>query len=224
MNKYLAESLGTCLLVLFGCGSAVLAGSHIGFVGVALTFGFTLLLLAYLLGPISGCHLNPAVTLTLAFSKKLPACDVVPYIVAQVVGGVVGAYILLHIAQGHAHFNVHTTGFACNGFGEHSPGGYSELSCLITEAVMTTVLLLAVLSTTRKKFPSDIAGIFLGGTLVAIHLVSIPVTNTSVNVARSIGVAVIHGGWALHQLWLFAVAQLIAVVFAVVIFKTLEEK
>lgn len=224
MNKYLAESLGTCLLVLIGCGSAVLAGSHIGFAGVALAFGFALLLLVYWLGPISGCHLNPAVTLSLAFSKKLPASEIAPYIVAQVVGGIVGAYILLHIAQGHAHFNVHATGFACNGFGEHSPGGYSEMSCLITEAAMTLILLLAVLSTTRKKFPIDIAGIFLGATLTAVHLVSIPVTNTSVNMARSIGVALLHGGWALHQLWLFAVAQLIAVVLAVVIFQALEEK
>jgi aquaporin Z len=224
MNKYLAESLGTGLLVLIGCGSAVLAGSHIGFTGVALAFGFALLLLVYWLGPISGCHLNPAVTLTLAFSKKLPAHEIVPYIVAQIVGGIVGAYVLLHIAQGQAHFSVHATGFACNGFGDHSPGGYSEVSCLITEAAMTLILLLAVLSTTRKKFPSDVAGIFLGTTLAAIHLVSIPVTNTSVNMARSIGVALMHGGWALHQLWLFAVAQLIAVVLAVVIFQALEEK
>ena len=224
MNKYLAESLGTCLLVLFGCGSAVLAGTHIGFAGIALTFGFALMLLVYWLGPISGCHLNPAVTLSLAFSKKLPACEVTPYIIAQIVGGIVGAYALLHIAQGHAHFNVHAVDFACNGFGEHSPDKYSEISCLITEAIMTTVLLLAVLSTTRKKFPTDVTGIFLGVTLAAIHLVTIPVTNTSVNMARSIGVAVMHGGWALHQLWLFAVAQLIAVVVAVVLFKVLEEK
>lgn len=224
MNKYLAESLGTCLLVLIGCGSAVLAGSHIGFAGVSLAFGFALLLLVYWLGPISGCHLNPAVTLSLAFSKKLPTCEVVPYIVAQVVGGIVGAYILLHIAQGHGHFNMHAAGFACNGFGEHSPEKYSQASCLITEAAMTLVLLLAVLSTTRKKFPNEIAGIFLGTTLAAIHLVSIPVTNTSVNMARSIGVALLHGGWAVQQLWLFAVAQLIAVILAVVIFQALEEK
>jgi aquaporin Z len=224
MNKYLAEILGTCLLVLIGCGSAVLAGAHIGFAGVALAFGFALLLLVYWLGPISGCHLNPAVTLSLAFSKKFPAREVAPYIVAQVVGGIIGAYILLHIAQGHTHFNVHTAGFACNGFGEHSPEKYSQGSCLITEVVMTLVLLLAVLSTTRKKFPSEMAGIFLGITLAAVHLVSIPVTNTSVNMARSIGVALLHGGWAVQQLWLFAVAQLIAVVLAVVIFQALEEK
>lgn len=147
-----------------------------------------------------------------------------PYIVAQVVGGIVGAYLLLHIAQGHSHFNVHAVGFACNGFGEHSPEKYSQTSCIIMEATMTLVLLLAVLSTTRKKFPSEIAGIFLGFTLAVIHLVSIPVTNTSVNMARSIGVALLHGGWAVQQLWLFAVAQLIGVILAIFIFQALEEK
>ncbi len=222
MGKYLAEGLGTCLLVLFGCGSAVLAGPHIGLVGVALAFGFTLLLLTYWLGPISGCHINPAVTLTLAFTKKFPMRDVAPYIAAQLVGGIIGGYLLLHIAQGHAHFSL-DAGFACNGFGEHSPGGYSEFSGLITEAITTTVLLLAVLATTRKKFPTDINGIFLGITFASIYLVSMPVTNASSNIARSLGVAVIHGGWAMHQLWLFAVAQLIAVVLAIVLFKVLEE-
>lgn len=222
MNKYLAESLGTAFLVLLGCGSAVLAGSHIGFTGIALTFGLTLLLLVYWLGPISGCHLNPAVTLSLFFTKKLPVSEVLPYIIAQIVGAIIGAFILLHIAEGHHGFSL-MAGFACNGFGEHSPGGYSQISCLITEVLMTLVLLLAVLSTTRKKFPSDVAGIFLGFTLAVIHLVSIPVTNTSVNLARSIGPAVVHGGWAIHQLWLFAVAQIIAVVLAVVINNILED-
>jgi len=222
MGKYLSEGLGTCLLVLFGCGSAVLAGAHIGLVGVALAFGFALLILTYWLGPISGCHLNPAVTITLACTKKFPMSEVAPYIVSQLVGAVLGAYLLLHIAHGHAHFSLEA-GFACNGFGEHSPGGFSELSCLITEAVMTTVLLLAALATTRKKFPTDVTGLFMGVTLASIHLLSIPVTNTSVNIARSLGVAVIHGGWAMHQLWLFSVAQLIAIVVAIVLFRAIEE-
>ncbi|MBP9828595.1 MAG: aquaporin [Proteobacteria bacterium] len=223
MGKYLSEVLGTCLFVLFGCGSAVLAGGHIGLVGVALSFGFALLMLTYWLEPISGCHLNPAVTLVLAFSKKFPMRDIVPYIIAQLVGGILGGYLLLHIAQGHAHFSVEA-GFACNGFGEYSPGGYSELSGLITEVVMTTVLLLAALAIKCKKFPVDASGLFMGVTLASIHLLSLPVTNTSVNIARSLGVAVIHGGWAMQQLWLFGVAQLLAVVIAVVIFKVLEDE
>ncbi len=216
MNKYIAESLGTCLLVLIGCGSAVLAGSHIGFVGVSFAFGFALLFLAYWLGPISGCHLNPAVTLALAFSKKISSCNVVPYIAAQIIGGIIGGFILLQIAQGNTEFSL-VSGFACNGFAEHSPGNYSMISCLITEVVMTTILLLVVIGTTSKEFSVDAIGLCVGATLFTIHLVSIPVTNTSVNLARSIGVAVVHGGWALEQLWLFAAAQLIAVLLAVVL-------
>ncbi|MCX7343708.1 MAG: aquaporin [Proteobacteria bacterium] len=216
MNKYIAESLGTCLLVLIGCGSAVLAGSHIGFVGVSFAFGFALLFLAYWLGPISGCHLNPAVTLALAFSKKISSCNVVPYIAAQIIGGIIDGFILLQIAQGNTEFSL-VSGFACNGFAEHSPGNYSMISCLITEVVMTTILLLVVIGTTSKEFSVDAIGLCVGATLFTIHLVSIPVTNTSVNLARSIGVAVVHGGWALEQLWLFAAAQLIAVLLAVVL-------
>lgn len=222
MNKYIAEILGTCLLVLMGCGSAVLAGSQIGLLGIALTFGFSLLFLAYWLGPISGCHLNPAVTLTLAFSKKTPMGEVVPYIISQIIGGILGGFILLQIAQGNAEFSL-TSGFACNGFAEHSPGKYSMVSCLITEATMTFVLLMVVLATTKKEFSASATGLCVGITLAAIHLVSIPVTNTSVNLARSIGVAALHGGWALEQLWLFAVAHLIAVVLAIVVSKLLND-
>lgn len=222
MNKYIAEVLGTCLLVLMGCGSAVLAGSQIGLLGIALTFGFTLLFLAYWLGPISGCHLNPAVTLALACSKKSSASEVIPYIIAQIMGGILGGFILLQIAQGNAEFSL-ASGFACNGFAEHSPGKYSMISCLITEAAMTFVLLMVVIGTTRKEFSAGAIGLTVGITLAAIHLVSIPITNTSVNLARSIGVAVVHGGWALEQLWLFAVAHLIAVVLAVVFSKILQD-
>lgn len=222
MRKYLSEALGTCLLVLFGCGSSVLAGAHIGLVGVSIAFGFALLVLTYWLVPISGCHLNPAITITLASAKKFPVSDIAPYVVAQLIGAILGGYLLLHIAQGHSHFSLES-GFACTGFGEHSPGGFSEMSCLITEVVMTTVLLLAALVITRKKFPADATGLFMGVTLTSIHLLSIPVTNTSVNIARSLGVAAIHSGWALDQLWLFAVAQIIAIVLAIVIFKLTEE-
>ncbi len=223
MNKYLAESFGTAFLVIIGCGSAVLAGSHIGFLGVSLSFGFALLLLAYLLGPISGCHLNPAVTLCLFITKKFPGSDVLPYIVAQIIGGIVGGYYLFYIAHGQPGFSL-DAGFACNGFGEHSPGGYSMASCFLTEVLMTEILLLAVLATTRQKFSTEFTGIFVGLTLAAVHLVSIPVTNTSVNFARSVGVAVVHGGWAIHQLWLFAAAQVVAVIFAIIVWKLIETK
>lgn len=223
MQKYIAEIFGTFCLVLLGCGSAVLAGSHIGIVGIALTFGLTLLSLEYLLGPISGCHLNPAVTLSLAFSKKIAHKEIIPYIAAQIIGAVIGGYLLLCIAEGKTGFAI-ANGFACNGFGTHSPEGYSMISCLITEVVMTLVLLMAVMATTRKNFPSGFAGMFVGLTLTVVHLVSIPVTNTSVNLARSIGVAVVHGGWALEQLWLFAIAQLIAVALAGILNNFLEHK
>jgi aquaporin Z len=214
VTKYLAELIGTCILVLIGCGSAILAGGGIGFVGISLAFGFALLLLTYCLGPISGCHLNPAVTLCLALSRKFPSCNVPGYIISQCLGAILGAFVIYLIATGKAGFDVQQ-GFALNGFGEHSPKGYSMVSCLITEAVLTTLLLFVVLSTTHSSFPGQFSGIAVGFTLAAIHLVSIPVTNTSVNFARSLGVAVFHGGWALEQLWLFAVAQVIAVLVAI---------
>ena len=217
-TRYLSEFIGTCLLVLMGCGCAVLAGGDVGFVGVAFAFGTTLLFLAYCLGPVSGCHLNPAVTLCLAFSKKFPSSDVVGYIVAQCLGAILGGFVVYLIASGKAGFDIHQ-GFALNGFAEHSPKGYSMISCLVTEVVMTAVLLFVILSTTHKSFPSQFTGITVGFTLMAIHLVSIPVTNTSVNIARSLGTAVFHGGWAIEQLWLFAVAHIIAVVLALVVHK-----
>ena len=223
MQKYIAEIFGTFCLVLLGCGSAVLSGSHIGIVGIALTFGLTLLSLVYLLGPISGCHLNPAVTIVLAFSKKIAHKEIIPYIAAQIIGAVIGGYVLLHIAEGKTGFSI-AHGFACNGFGHHSPEGYSMISCLITEVVMTLILLMSVLATTKKNFPNGFAGLFVGLTLTVIHLVSIPVTNTSVNLVRSLGVAVFHGGWALEQLWLFGLAQLIAVALAGILSNFLDHK
>lgn len=214
MQKYMAEIFGTFTLVLLGCGSAIFAGTHIGFVGVALSFGFALMLLAYLLGPISGCHLNPAVTITLAITKKFNSSDVVPYIISQLIGAVLAGYVLSYVAHGKEVFTVFDH-FACNGFGEHSPDKYNMISCLIIEVLMTLILLKAVLATTRCSFPAGFAGLFVGVTLAVIHLVSIPVTNTSVNLARTLGVAVVHGGWALEQIWLFALAHVIAIVLAV---------
>ena len=213
LSRYLAELIGTLILVLMGCGSAVLAGSAIGFVGVSLTFGLTLLLLAYAIGPISGCHVNPAVTLCLFFDKKIEACEVPGYIISQLIGGVIGAWILYLIASGMPGFDI-SKGFALNGFGEHSPHHFSMISCLITEIAMTSLLLFVVLATTKPYFSGGFGGITVGLTLAAIHLVSIPVTNTSVNLARSFGPALFHGGWALQQLWLFAIAQFIAVIVA----------
>lgn len=215
-TRYLAEFIGTCLLVLMGCGCAVFAGLDVGFVGVSLSFGIALLFLAYCFGPISGCHLNPAVTLCLAFSKKISFSDIPGYIIAQCLGAILGGFVIYLIASGKAGFDIQH-GFALNGFAEHSPKGYSMVSCLLTETVMTAVLLFVILSTTHKSFPSHFTGITVGLTLTAIHLVSIPVTNTSVNIARSLGTAFFHGGWALEQLWLFAVAHILAIVLAIIV-------
>lgn len=220
MIKYFAEFLGTLLLVVGGVGSAVLAGSSIGFIGVAFAFGFTLTLLAYCIGPISGCHVNPAVTLGLYFARKFPLSQVIPYILVQLIGAVAGAAIIYVIASGKTGFNVHE-GFAANGFGEHSPGGYSALSAAITEILLTALLVFVVLNTTRSQFPSGCNAFAVGITLVVIHLVSIPVTNTSVNFARSLGSAVFIGGPFLTQLWLFAVAHVIAALVAALIYQGL---
>ena len=218
LNRYLAELFGTFLLVLFGCGSAVLAGGDIGFLGVSLTFGITLLFLIYCIGPVSGCHVNPAVTLCLAVANKFPKADVFGYVLAQLIGAVIGAYVLHLIASGLPGFDM-AKGFALNGFGEHSPHKFGMTACLITEVVMTATLLYAILCSTKSYYAGGFAGVAIGLTLAAIHMVSIPVTNTSVNFARSFGVAIIHGGWAVQQLWLFAVAHVIAIALAVIVFK-----
>ncbi len=222
-QRYLAEFFGTLLLVLFGCGSAVLAGSAIGFLGVSFTFGITLLFLIYSIGPVSGCHLNPAVTLCLAIVNKIPKIDVPGYLIAQCVGAVIGGYILYIIAVGAPEFAL-TKGFALNGFGEHSPGKYGMIACFVTEVVMTSVLLYVILASTKSYYAKGFAGLSIGLTLVAIHLVSIPVTNTSVNFARSFGVALVHGGWAMQQLWLFAAAHLLAIVVALIIYAVTHPK
>ncbi|HSQ22894.1 MAG TPA: aquaporin Z, partial [Pyrinomonadaceae bacterium] len=204
-----AEFLGTFWLVFGGCGSAVLAAAFpnvgIGFLGVALAFGLTVLTMAYAIGHISGCHLNPAVTIGLFTGKRIPATDVLPYIVAQVLGAIVGAGVLYVIASGKEGFSL-AGGFAANGYAAHSPGGYSLVAALTAEAVLTFMFLMIILGSTDERAPKGLAPIAIGLGLTLIHLISIPVTNTSVNPARSTGPAIFVGGWALSQLWLFWVA------------------
>ena len=207
MKKYLAELIGTFVLVFAGCGSAVLAGEHIGFLGVSLAFGLALLAMAYTVGPVSGCHINPAVTLGLFLSRKMPAREVPGYIGAQILGGILGAAVLLVILKGGpAGYDPLTSGFAANGYGEHSPGHYNATAAFATETVLTFLLVLTVLGATDLRAPVGFAGLPIGMVLVVIHLVGIPVTNTSVNPARSISQAVFVGDWALSQLWLFIIA------------------
>jgi aquaporin Z len=212
LKKLGAEFIGTLWLVLGGCGSAVLAASFphvgIGLLGVALAFGLTVLTMAFAIGHISGCHLNPAVTFGLVAGGRFPAKDLIPYVIAQVLGGIVGALILYIIASGAAGFDV-TAGFASNGYGEHSPGGYSLIAALVCEIVMTFMFLMVIMGSTDDRAPKGFAPIAIGLCLTLIHLISIPVTNTSVNPARSTGVALFVGGWAAQQLWLFWLAPII---------------
>jgi aquaporin Z len=211
-KRLMAEFFGTFWLVFGGCGSAVLAAAYpelgIGFAGVALAFGLTVLTMAYAIGHISGCHLNPAVTLGLVTGKRFPASEVLQYWVAQLIGAVVGAGVLYVIASGKAGFDV-TAGFASNGFAEHSPGGYSMMAGMTAECVLTFFFLMIILGATDKRAPAGFAPIAIGLGLTLIHLIGIPVTNVSVNPARSTGPALFAGGWALQQLWLFWVAPLI---------------
>lgn len=225
MTKKLgAEFFGTFWLVLGGCGSAVLAAGFpdigIGLLGVALAFGLTVLTMAYAVGHISGCHLNPAVSIGLWAGGRFKVSELVPYIGAQVVGGIAGAAILYLIATGKAGFDV-SAGFASNGYGEHSPDGYSLVSALVTEVFMTFMFLIIILGATDKRAPSGFAPIAIGLGLTLIHLISIPVTNTSVNPARSTGVAVFVGDWAVSQLWLFWVAPIGGAILAGLIYRWL---
>lgn len=222
MQKYGAEFFGTFWLVLGGCGSAVLAAAFpevgIGLLGVSLAFGLTVLTMAFAIGHISGCHLNPAVSLGLWAGGRFPAKELLPYIVAQVLGGVVAGGVLYLIASGRTGFEL-AAGFASNGYGAHSPGGYSLLAALITEVVMTMMFILVIMGATDKRAPQGFAPIAIGLCLTLIHLISIPVTNTSVNPARSTGVAVFTGDWALSQLWLFWVAPIIGGMLGAVIYR-----
>jgi len=221
-----AEFLGTLWLVLGGCGSAVLAARFpevgIGLLGVSLAFGLTLLTMAFAIGHISGCHINPAVSIGLWAGGRFPANELLPYIVAQVAGGIAGAGILYLIASGAAGFDL-AGGFASNGFGEHSPGGYSLASCLVSEVVMTFGFLIVILGSTDERAPKGLAPIAIGLCLTLIHLVSIPVTNTSVNPARSTGPALFVGGWALGQLWLFWVAPIVGAALAGIAYRWLGQ-
>src|SRR5882724_6642419 len=217
-----AEFFGTFWLVLGGCGSAVLAAAFpqlgIGFAGVALAFGLTVLTMAYAIGHVSGCHLNPAVSVGLWAGGRFKAAELLPYIVAQVLGAIAGAAVLYAIASGKAGFDVHA-GFASNGFGEHSPGGYALAACLVCEVVMTFGFVFVIMGSTHGSAPRGFAPIAIGLGLTLIHLISIPVTNTSVNPARSTGPALFAGGWAIQQLWLFWLAPLIGAAFAGVVYR-----
>jgi aquaporin Z len=221
-NRLAAEFIGTFWLVLGGCGSAVLAAAFpnlgIGFLGVALAFGLTLLTMAFAIGHISGCHLNPAVSVGLVVGGRFKASDLIPYIIAQVLGAIAAAAVLYVIASGKAGFDVHA-GFASNGFGDHSPGGYSLTAALVCEVVMTFMFLMIILGATDKRAPAGFAPIAIGLGLTLIHLISIPVTNTSVNPARSTGPALFAGGWALAQLWLFWVAPILGAAIAGVVYR-----
>ena len=216
-QRLLAECVGTFWLVFGGCGSAVLAAAFpdvgIGLLGVSLAFGLTVVTMAYAVGHISGCHLNPAVTIGLMAGGRFPAAKVAPYVVAQVLGAIVAGGVLYEIASGKAGFDV-SGGFASNGYGVHSPGGYSLAAAALTEIVMTAIFLFVILGATAKDAPPGFGGLAVGLALTLIHLISIPVTNTSVNPARSTGVAVFVGGWALAQLWLFWIAPIVGAFIA----------
>jgi aquaporin Z len=222
-KKLGAEFIGTFWLVLGGCGSAVLAATFpqtgIGFLGVALAFGLTLLTMVYAIGRISGCHINPAVSFGLWAGGKLPGKDLVPYVIAQVAGAIAASAVLYLIASGKAGFDL-AGGFASNGYGEHSPGGYSLLACLVTEAVMTFMFVFIILGAIHKLSPAGFAGIAIGLSLTLVHLFTIPVTNCSVNPASSTGPALFAGGWALSQLWLFWVAPIVGALLAGLIYRT----
>ena len=226
IKQFAAEFFGTFWLVLGGCGSAVLAAAFpdvgIGLLGVSLAFGLTVLTMAFAIGHISGCHLNPAVSIGLWAGGRFSSKDLLPYIVAQVLGGIVAGAVLYFIASGKAGFEV-SAGFASNGYGEHSPGGYSLGAAFLTEVVMTLMFLLVIHGATDKRAPQGFAPIAIGLCLTLIHLISIPVTNTSVNPARSTGVALFVGGWAVQQLWLFWVAPIIGGVLGGIVYRWLGE-
>ena len=227
MKRYAAEIFGTFWLVLGGCGSAVLAAAFpdvgIGLLGVSLAFGLTVLTMAFAIGHISGCHLNPAVSVGLCVGGRFPAKDLAPYVVAQVLGGLLAGAVLFFIASGKPGFDA-AAGFASNGYGEHSPGGYSMAAALATEIVMTMFFLIIILGSTDARAPAGLAPIAIGLGLTLIHLVSIPVTNTSVNPARSTGVAVFQGSWALQQLWLFWVAPIIGAALGALAYRFIGEE
>ena len=226
-KKLIAEFLGTFWLVFGGCGAAVLDAAFpqlgIGFLGVAFAFGLTVVTMAYAIGHISGCHLNPAISVGLACGKRFPFGQVIPYIVAQVLGALLASTVLFIIASGKSGFSL-SGGFASNGYGSHSPGGYSLLACFVTEAVLTFIFVFIIHGATDRRAPAGLAGLAIGFTLVLIHLISIPVTNTSVNPARSTAPAIFVGGWAIRQLWLFWAAPIIGGAIAGFVYNSLFEE
>lgn len=223
MKKYFAEMVGTFVLVFGGVGSAVLAGTHIGFMGVAFAFGLSLLAMVYTIGPISGCHINPAVTFGVLLTKKIGAKDAAMYVIAQIIGAVLAAGLVLMIARGiPGGYYASVGGLGANGYGMHSPGLYSLQAAFLAEVILTGFLVLTVLGSTDIKAPVGFAGLAIGLVLTLIHLVSIPITNTSVNPARSIGPAVFVGGWAIQQLWLFIVAPLIGAAVTALVYQVIR--
>ncbi|NYT36956.1 aquaporin Z [Allopusillimonas soli] len=226
-KRCIAELFGTFWLVLGGCGSAVLAAAvpelGIGYAGVALAFGLTLLTMCYAIGHISGCHINPAVTVGLVAGGRFPARELVPYVIAQVAGAIVAAAVLYLIASGKANFDATASGFASNGYGEHSPGGYALSSVLLCEIVLTAFFIFIIMGATDRRAPDGLGGIAIGLALTLIHLISIPVSNTSVNPARSTGVALFQGDWAIHQLWLFWLAPVIGGLIGGLVYRTVLE-
>nr|WP_192810384.1 aquaporin Z [Pantoea sp. Sc1] len=228
MKRLIAEALGTFVLVAGGCGSAVLSAAFpqlgIGFLGVALAFGLSVLVMAYAVGHISGGHFNPAVTLGLVAGGRFPAAQAIPYILAQLAGGIAAGAVLWLIASGRGEFSAAASGFAANGYGTHSPGGFSLQAGMISEVVMTAIFLIVIMGATSERAPKGFAPIAIGLTLTLIHLVTIPVTNTSVNPARSTAVALFQGDWALSQLWMFWLMPVIGGVVGGVIYRSLEDK
>ena len=219
MRKYIAEAIGTSALVFVGCGSAVLAGKYIGFVGISFAFGLTVLAMVYAIGHISGCHINPAITIAMCFSGKIKPRDALFYIIFQCGGAIIAAGILLLIATGQAGSSLESNGLGQNGYGELSPAGYSMLACFLAEIVLTFLFLLVIFGSTSSKAPEGFAGMSIGLSLVLIHLVGIPITGTSVNPARSLGPALFVGGEAFMQLWLFWIAPIIGALLAAIVWK-----
>ncbi len=223
-KKYLAELIGTFALVFVGCGSAVIAGDQIGFLGISFAFGLTVLAMVYAIGSISGCHINPAISISMLVAGKMKAKDTVAYVIAQCLGALAASAVLLNIAKGNSSYIMSLKGLGQNGYGVHSPMGYSLGACFIAEVVLTALFLFVIFGATSKDAPKHFAGIAIGLTLVLIHIVGIPITGTSVNPARSLGPAFFVGGAALNQLWLFWVAPIIGGAISAVLWKSVFEK
>lgn len=223
MKKYLAELLGTFVLVFMGTGSAVVAGKYIGFLGISLAFGISVLVMVYAIGHISGCHINPAITIAMLLNGKIPAKDAVIYIIVQSIGAIIASVLLLNIMAGFPGYDLATNGLGQNGYGAASPAGFTMASGFIAEVVLTFIFLIVIFGSTSKNAPAGFAGIPIGFALAIIHMVGIPITGTSVNPARSLGPALVAGGTALSQLWVFVVAPIIGAVFAALVWKYLFE-